>query len=62
MAREAGRGAQISAVKHLLRIPIDHFVEITLAALLILGPTRGPLHTASHSEFAPAGMQSTFTH
>jgi len=32
MAREAGRSAQISAVKQLLQIPIDHFVEITLAA------------------------------
>ncbi len=30
-AREAGRKAEISTVRRLLQIPIDHFVEITLA-------------------------------
>jgi LCP family protein required for cell wall assembly len=30
LAREAGRKAQISAVRRLLRIPIDHFIEISL--------------------------------
>ncbi len=30
-AREAGRKAEISTVKSLLQIPIDHFIEVTLA-------------------------------
>jgi len=29
-AREAGRKAEISAVRRLLQIPIDHFIEVTL--------------------------------
>jgi LCP family protein required for cell wall assembly len=43
MAREAGRRAQISAVKHLLQIPIDHFVEITLAAFLQIARVLEPI-------------------
>lgn len=43
MAREAGRRAQISAVKHLLQIPIDHFVEITLAAFLQIARVVEPI-------------------
>jgi len=31
-AREAGRKAQIKTVRNLLGIPIDHFIEVTLAA------------------------------
>jgi LCP family protein required for cell wall assembly len=43
MAREAGRRAQISAVKHLLQIPIDHFVEITLAAFFQIARVVEPI-------------------
>jgi LCP family protein required for cell wall assembly len=43
MAREAGRRAQISAVKHLLQIPIDHFVEITLAAFFQIAQVVEPI-------------------
>jgi LCP family protein required for cell wall assembly len=43
MAREAGRRAQISAVKHLLQIPIDHFVEITLAAFFQIASVVEPI-------------------
>jgi LCP family protein required for cell wall assembly len=43
MAREAGRSAQISAVRHLLQIPIDHFVEITLAAFLQIARVVEPI-------------------
>jgi LCP family protein required for cell wall assembly len=43
MAREAGRRAQISAVKHLLQIPIDHFVEITLGAFLQIARVVEPI-------------------
>jgi LCP family protein required for cell wall assembly len=30
-AREAGRKAEISTVRRLLQVPIDHFIEVTLA-------------------------------
>jgi LCP family protein required for cell wall assembly len=43
MAREAGRRAQISAVKHLLQIPIDHFVEVTLAAFFQIARVVEPI-------------------
>jgi LCP family protein required for cell wall assembly len=43
MAREAGRRAQITAVRHLLQIPIDHFVEITLAAFLQIARVAEPI-------------------
>ena len=43
MAREAGRRAQISAVKHLLQIPIDHFVEITLGAFFQIARVVEPI-------------------
>jgi LCP family protein required for cell wall assembly len=42
-AREAGRRAQISAVKHLLQIQIDHFVEITLGAFLQIARVVEPI-------------------
>ena len=42
-AREAGRRAQISAVRHLLQIPIDHFVEITLAAFFQIARVVEPI-------------------
>jgi LCP family protein required for cell wall assembly len=43
VAREAGRRAQISAVKQLLQIPIDHFVEITLAAFFQIARVVEPI-------------------
>jgi LCP family protein required for cell wall assembly len=43
MAREAGRKAQISAVKNLLQIPIDHFVEITLGAFFQIARVVEPI-------------------
>jgi len=43
MAREAGRRAQISAVKHLLQIQIDHFVEITLGAFFQIARVVEPI-------------------
>jgi LCP family protein required for cell wall assembly len=43
IAREAGRRAQISAVKHLLQIPIDHFVEITLGAFFQIARVVEPI-------------------
>jgi LCP family protein required for cell wall assembly len=43
MAREAGRRAQIRAVKHLLQIPIDHFVEITMGAFFQIARVVEPI-------------------
>ncbi len=42
-AREAGRRAQIDAVKDLLQIPIDHFVEITLGAFFQIARVVEPI-------------------
>lgn len=43
MAREAGRRAQINAVKQLLKIPIDHFVEVTLGAFFQIARVVDPI-------------------
>jgi LCP family protein required for cell wall assembly len=42
-AREAGRKAQINAVKDLLQVPIDHFVEITLGAFFQIARVVEPI-------------------
>jgi LCP family protein required for cell wall assembly len=41
--REAGRKAQISTVRHLLGIPIDHFIEVTLVAFLEIAKVVEPI-------------------
>ncbi|OBH61643.1 transcriptional regulator [Mycobacterium sp. E2479] len=42
-AREAGRKAEISTVKNLLQIPIDHFVEVTLAGFFQIARVVEPI-------------------
>lgn len=42
-AREAGRKAQISTVRNLLRIPIDHFIEVTLVAFFQIANVVQPI-------------------
>jgi LCP family protein required for cell wall assembly len=42
-AREAGRKAEIDTVRHLLGIPIDHFVEVTLGAFFELAKVVAPI-------------------
>lgn len=42
-AREAGRKAEINAVRHLLQIPIDHFVEVTLVGFFQVARVVQPL-------------------
>jgi LCP family protein required for cell wall assembly len=42
-AREAGRKAEIDTVRDLLGIPIDHFVEVTLAAFLQIAKVVEPI-------------------
>jgi LCP family protein required for cell wall assembly len=51
-AREAGRRAQISAVKHLLQIPIDHFVEITLGAFFQIARVVEPIKVCLNEDTA----------
>jgi LCP family protein required for cell wall assembly len=43
MAREAGRKAEISTVKRLLQIPIDHFVEVTLVGFFQIARVVEPI-------------------
>ncbi|GAB3002177.1 LCP family protein [Mycobacterium bourgelatii] len=42
-AREAGRKAQISTVRRLLQIPIDHFIEVTLAGFFQIARVVEPI-------------------
>lgn len=42
-AREAGRKAQIKTVRNLLGIPIDHFIEVTLAAFFQVAQVVQPI-------------------
>lgn len=42
-AREAGRKAEINAVRHLLQIPIDHLVEVTLVGFFQVARVVQPL-------------------
>jgi LCP family protein required for cell wall assembly len=42
-AREAGRKAQINTVRQLLRIPIDHFIEVTLGAFFQIARAVEPI-------------------
>ncbi|HEX5253189.1 MAG TPA: LCP family protein [Mycobacterium sp.] len=42
-AREAGRKAEISTVKTLLQIPIDHFIEVTLAGFFQIARVVEPI-------------------
>jgi LCP family protein required for cell wall assembly len=43
VGREAGRKAQIETVRRLLRIPIDHFLEVTLMAFFQLAQVVQPI-------------------
>lgn len=42
-AREAGRKAEISTVKNLLQIPVDHFIEVTLAGFFEIARVVEPI-------------------
>ncbi|MBV8291355.1 MAG: LCP family protein, partial [Mycobacterium sp.] len=42
-AREAGRKAEVSAVRRLLQIPIDHFIEVTLVGFFEIARVVQPL-------------------
>ena len=57
-AREAGRKAQISTVRNLLGIPIDHFIEVTLVAFFqiaqVVQPITVCLNEATYDSFSGA--------
>ena len=57
-AREAGRKAQIGTVRNLLGIPVDHFIEVTLAAFFqiaqVVQPITVCLNEASYDSFSGA--------
>jgi LCP family protein required for cell wall assembly len=57
-AREAGRKAQISTVRNLLGIPIDHFIEVTLVAFFqiarVVEPITVCLNEATYDNFSGA--------
>jgi len=49
-AREAGRKAVISTVRHLLEIPIDHFIEVTLVAFFQIAKVVEPITVCLNSD------------
>lgn len=57
-AREAGRKAEISTVRNLLGIPIDHFIEVTLVAFFqiarVVEPITVCLNEATYDNFSGA--------
>lgn len=51
-AREAGRRAQIAAVRELLDVPIDHFVEIGLAGFFEVAQVAAPITVCLRADTA----------
>ncbi|WP_156686640.1 LCP family protein [Mycobacterium sp. Marseille-P9652] len=51
-AREAGRKAEISTVRRLLQIPIDHFFEVTLAGFFQLARVVEPITVCLNEDTA----------
>ncbi len=51
-AREAGRKAEISTVRRLLQIPIDHFVEITMAGFFQIARVVEPITVCLNEDTA----------
>jgi len=52
LAREAGRKAEISTVRRLLQIPIDHFVEVTLAGFFQIARVVEPITVCLNEDTA----------
>jgi LCP family protein required for cell wall assembly len=51
-AREAGRKAEISTVKRLLQIPIDHFIEVTLVGFFQIARVVEPITVCLNEDTA----------
>ncbi len=52
MAREAGRKAEISTVRRVLQIPIDHFIEVTLAGFFQIARVVEPITVCLNEDTA----------
>jgi LCP family protein required for cell wall assembly len=50
MAREAGRKAEISTVRRLLEVPIDHFIEVTLVGFFQIARVVEPITVCLNEE------------
>ncbi|HZA09181.1 MAG TPA: LCP family protein [Mycobacterium sp.] len=59
-AREAGRQAEIQTVRALLDIPIDHFVEITLAAFLQIARVIQPITVCLNNDTSDSYSGANF--
>jgi LCP family protein required for cell wall assembly len=59
-AREAGRKAEISTVRHLLDIPIDHFIEVTLVAFFQIAKVVEPITVCLNADTADSYSGADF--
>ncbi len=59
-AREAGRKAEISTVRHLLDIPIDHFIEVTLVAFFQIAKVVEPITVCLNADTADSYSGANF--
>ena len=59
-AREAGRKAEISTVRHLLEIPIDHFIELTLVAFFQIAKVVEPITVCLNADTADSYSGADF--
>ena len=59
-AREAGRKAQISTVRNLLGIPIDHFIEVTLVAFFQIAQVVQPITVCLNDESSDSFSGANF--
>lgn len=51
-AREAGRKAQINTISDLLRVPVDHFIEVTLGAFFQIAQVVQPITVCLNDDTA----------
>ena len=61
-AREAGRKAEISTVRHLLGIPIDHFIEVTLVAFFQIAQVVQPITVCLNNDTSDPYSGADFHH
>lgn len=52
IAREAGRKAEISTISDLLRVPVDHFIEVTLGAFFQIAQVVQPITVCFNDDTA----------
>lgn len=52
LAREAGRKAEINTISDLLRVPVDHFIEVTLGAFFQIAQVVQPITVCLNDDTA----------